>query len=116
MRSSGFGRRGGMSQTLAQAVGLRRAKELSFTARTFLGEEAVTLGVANAAVADKDALDALVLERANAITKNSRAAVAAMKDLYAVAQSGCDIEDGLVEEAARLYPEIRDTAERLSGF
>lgn len=106
----------GMSQTLAQAVGLRRAKELSFTARTFLGEEAVTLGVANAAAADKDALDALVLERASAIAKNSRAAVAAMKDLYSVAQSGCDIEDGLVEETARSYPEIRDTADRLSGF
>ncbi len=106
----------GMSQTLAQAVGIRRAKELSFTARTFLGEEAVTLGVANAAVADKEALDALVLERATAIARNSRAAVAAMKDLYTLAQSGCDIEDGLVEESSRSYPEIEDTASRLAGF
>lgn len=106
----------GMSQTLAQAVGLRRAKELSFTARTFLGEEAVALGVANAAVEDKAALDTLVAERAKRIAANSRAAVAAMKDLYALAQSGCDIEEGLVEESARSYPEIRDTADRLSGF
>lgn len=106
----------GMSQTLAQAVGIRRAKELSFTARTFLGEEAVSLGVANVAVDDKDALDALVQERAKAIVSNSRAAVAAMKDLYALAQTNCDIEEGLVEETARTYPEIQDTAERLAGF
>lgn len=106
----------GMSQTLAQAVGIRRAKELSFTARTFLGEEAVSMGVANAAVADKDALDALVLERARTIVSNSRAAVAAMKDLYALAQSNCDIEEGLVQESVRTYPEITDTRERLAGF
>ena len=36
----------GMSQTLAQAVGVRRAKELSFTARTFLGSDAVSWGLA----------------------------------------------------------------------
>lgn len=106
----------GMSQTLAQAVGIRLAKELSFTARTFLGAEAVVLGVANAAVEDKESLDALVLERAKQIAGNSQAAVAAMKNLYTLAQSGCDIEDGLVEESARSFPEIKDTAKRLSGF
>ena len=106
----------GMSQTLAQAVGIRRAKELSFTARTVLGAEAAEIGIANEAVEDKKALDVLVHERARAIAGNSSAAVAAMKDLYTLAQSGCDIEDGLVEETARTYPEIRDTAERLAGF
>lgn len=106
----------GMSQTLAQAVGVRRAKELSYTARTFLGPEAVALGVANASVAGKEALDALVAERAAAIAANSRAAVAAMKKLYALAQEGRDLETALEAELALEFPEIADTSERLAGF
>lgn len=106
----------GMTQTLAQAVGVRRAKELSFTARTFRGDEAVELGLANAAVADKEALDALVQERAQQIVANSRAAVGAIKDLYALAQEHLPIEEGLQQEFAREYPDITDTNERLAGF
>ncbi|MEM9177547.1 MAG: enoyl-CoA hydratase/isomerase family protein [Myxococcota bacterium] len=106
----------GMSQTLAQAVGVRRAKELSYTARTFLGPEAVALGVANASVADEAALDALVAERAARIAANSRAAVGAMKKLYGLAQAGQGLEAGLEAELALEFPEIEDTAERLAGF
>lgn len=106
----------GMSQTLARAIGVRRAKELSFTARTFRGLEAVALGVANAAAADQQALDALVAERVAAITSNSRAAVAAMKRLYGLAQEGLDLDDALEAELAAEFPEIRDTRERLAGF
>ena len=106
----------GMSQTLAQAVGVRRAKELSYTARTFLGAEAVELGVANAAVEDEEALDALVAERAARIAANSRAAVAAMKKLYGLAQEGRDLEGALDAELATEFPEIEDTSERLAGF
>ena len=40
----------GMSQTLSQAIGVRMAKELSFSARIVSGEEAVKIGIANAAV------------------------------------------------------------------
>jgi enoyl-CoA hydratase/carnithine racemase len=106
----------GMSQTLSQAVGIRMAKELSFTARTVLGEEAVRLGLANEAVADKAALDERVTERAAQIAGNSSAAVAAMKDLYALAQQGLDIEHALEEELAHSFPGIQDTRERLAGF
>lgn len=106
----------GMTQTLSQAVGVRRAKELSFTARTFLGSEAVELGVANAAVSDKDALDELVAERAQQIAANSSGAVTAFKDLYALSQQGQGIEKGLEQEFAREYPDISDTRERLAGF
>lgn len=106
----------GMTQTLAQAVGVRRAKELSFTARIFLGSEAVQLGLANAAVENKEALDALVSERAQQIAANSSAAVGALKDLYGLAQAGLAIEDGLDQELAREYPDITDTNDRLSGF
>ena len=106
----------GMSQTLSQAIGVRKAKELSYTARTFRGDEAVRMGVANEAVADKDTLDARVAERAAEITANSAAAVAAIKDLYGQAQQGRGILEGLEQELASEYPDITDTDERLSRF
>ena len=65
----------GMSQTLSQAIGVRKAKDMSFSARTVLGDEAVRLGIANEAVEDKDALDALVDKRAGQIASNSQASV-----------------------------------------
>ena len=74
----------GMSQTLSQAIGVRKAKDMSFSARTVLGDEAVRLGIANEAVEDKDALDALVDKRAGQIASNSQASVSAFKDLYNV--------------------------------
>jgi enoyl-CoA hydratase/carnithine racemase len=106
----------GMSQTLAQAVGVRRAKELSFTARTFLGSDALSWGLVNAAVEDQAALDALVAERASAIAANSQGSVAAFKDLYSLAQQGLSLDDALDEECNRTYEAIQDTQERLAGF
>ncbi|MFK7895985.1 MAG: enoyl-CoA hydratase/isomerase family protein [Myxococcota bacterium] len=106
----------GMGQTLAQAIGVRRAKELSFTARTVRGDEAVVLGIANAAAADGAALDALVAERATAIVRNSRPAVAAMKKLYGLAQEGHSIDAALSAEFDLEFEEIDDTKERLAGF
>ena len=106
----------GMTQTLAQAVGLRRAKELSFTARTFLGAEAVELGMACAAVEDIEALDELVAQRAADIVANSSSAVAAIKDLYNISQQGHGMIDALEAELAQEYPQITDTSERLAGF
>ncbi len=106
----------GMSQTLSQAVGVRRAKELSFTARTFLGSDAERWGLANAAVADQEALDALVAEHAAAIAANSQGSIAAFKDLYSLAQQGLSVDDALDEEVKRTYEAIQDTAQRLAGF
>ena len=106
----------GMSQTLSQAIGDRKAKDMSFSARTVLGDEAVRLGIANEAVEDKDALDALVDKRAGQIASNSQASVSAFKDLYNVAQSGLSMDDALKEEFSREYPDIKDTNDRLAGF
>ena len=106
----------GMSQTLSQAIGVRNAKDMSFSARTVLGDEAVRLGIANEAVEDKDALDALVNKRASQIASNSQASVSAFKDLYNVAQSGLSMDDALKEEFSREYPDIKDTNDRLAGF
>lgn len=105
----------GMSQTLPQAVGLRRARELSFTARTFTGAEAAAWGLANEAAADEAALDALVEDRCRRIVANSQAAVAASKDLFALAAENRPLAEALKEEVARDY-DIRDTEERLSVF
>ena len=106
----------GMSQTLSQAIGVRKAKDMSFSARTVLGDEAVRLGIANEAVEDKDALDALVDKRAGQIASNSQASVSAFKDLYNVPQSGLSMDDALKEEFSREYPDIKDTNDRLAGF
>lgn len=106
----------GMSQTLSQAVGIRRAKELSFTARTFFGSDAFQWGLVNEAVEDQAALDAIVAERAGAISANSQGSVAAFKDLYRLAQQGRSFDDALDEETNRTYAAIQDTAERLAGF
>ena len=106
----------GMSQTLSQAIGVRKAKDMSFSARTVLGDEAVRLGIANEAVEDKDALDSLVAKRASQIASNSQASVSAFKDLYNVAQSGLSMDDALKEEFSREYPDIKDTNDRLAGF
>jgi len=100
----------GMSQTLSQAIGVRKAKDMSFSARTVLGDEAVRLGIANEAVEDKDALDALVDKRASQIASNSQASVSAFKDLYNVAQSGLSMDDALKEEFSREYPDIKGSS------
>ena len=106
----------GMSQTLSQAIGVRRAREMSFSARTVMGDEAVALGIANKAVVDVEALDELVNERVGQIAANSQAAVAAFKDLYNLAQQGMPISDALSAELDQDYPEITDTNDRLAGF
>ena len=106
----------GMSQTLSQAIGVRKAKELSFSARIVLGEEAVKLGIANAAEVDKEALDSLVNKRSSQISSNSQEAVKAFKDLYGLSQSGLSIDDALKAELENEFPEINDTNERLADF
>ena len=106
----------GMSQTLSQAIGIRKARELSFTGRVVKGGEAERLGLVNNAVAGQAELDELVATRVAQIADNSRAAVAAMKDLYRLSQQGHAIEDALVKELNAEYTDILDTAERLAEF
>lgn len=106
----------GMSQNLARAVGVRRARELSFTARTFTGADAARWGLANAALKDKAALDAHAAMRAREIASASRGAVSAYKKLYALHEEFLPLEEALATELELEFPEIDDTAERLKGF
>ena len=106
----------GMTQTLSQAVGIRRAKELSYTARTFLGAEAVELGIANQALETREDLDRVTLDCAESIAGNSSSALGAIKDLYRLSEEALPMLDALSAELAREYPDIDDTSERLGDF
>lgn len=103
----------GMSQRLVRAVGVNRARELSYTARTFTGREAAGWGLAIRAVPLVD-LDRAVAELAEAVAGNSQGSVAAYKDLFRHA-----LDDGLAEgidyEERTRYP-IHDTDERIGQF
>jgi enoyl-CoA hydratase/carnithine racemase len=103
----------GMSQRLIRAVGISRARELSFTARTFSGSEAAAWGLANRAVPLAE-LDATVNELAELVVANSPGSIASYKDLYRRALNS-SLEDGIRYEAETTYP-IDDTEARVASF
>lgn len=102
----------GMSQRLPRAVGAVRARELSYTARTFTGTEAAAWGLV-ARSCPLDRLDDEVAGLAARVAANSRGSLLAYKDLYRAADRA--LADGLAYEAATDYP-IADTEERVAGF
>jgi enoyl-CoA hydratase/carnithine racemase len=103
----------GMSARLPGAVGRRRAKEMSFTARAITGAEAVTWGLANRS-APLAGLDAAVKEFTDAILANSREAIAAYKALYN--KGGNRVEKRALEFEEETAFEIGDTNQRLAKF
>ena len=64
----------GMSARLADAVGVRKARELSYTARTFTGKQAAEWGLANNAV-PLEKLDETVREITDGIASCSPGSV-----------------------------------------
>ena len=105
----------GMSQTLSRALGQRRARELSFTAKTFSGHDAKDWGLANEVFDEAADLDVALDDTCRRIVGNSSDAVAAVKDLYRQSEREVGIEESLKIEGANQYT-ISDTAERLSTF
>ena len=103
----------GMSARLPQAVGLRKARELSFTAETFTGRDAATWGLANAAVPLAE-LDKTVQTLADKILANSRGSLAAYKTLYNQG-IGKTVDDALAFEKSSVFS-INDTGERIAKF
>jgi enoyl-CoA hydratase len=103
----------GMSQRLGRLVGVSRARDLSYTGRTFTGLEAAAWGLAARSV-PLAGLDACVAELAATIAGNSADALAAYKDLYARSLDD-GLRDGLDYEAATRYP-ITDTEQRVRSF
>ena len=103
----------GMSQRLVRAVGITRARELSYTARTFTGSDAAQWGLAVRSAPAED-LDGVVADLASSIIANSAGTLAAYKDLYRRALD-TGLSDGLAYESDTAY-EISDTQSRLSAF
>lgn len=101
----------GMSQRLPRAVGITRARMLSYTATTFTGEQAADWGLAVEHVPSAH-LSARVAELAATIAANSPGALAAYKQLYA---DHAGLADGLRVEATSVFP-ITDSNERVAGF
>ena len=71
----------GMTQRLQNVVGVRKAKELSFTAEAISGKEAERIGLVNKAVPLAD-LKKTVEEMAGKIIKNSAQGLAVVKNMY----------------------------------
>lgn len=103
----------GMSQRLPRAVGMLKAKELSFTADLITGKQALELGLVNMAV-PADKLEETVQELVKKISVNSMASLAAYKYLY---NQGLNetLKKGLEFEAKSEF-DITDTEERLAKF
>jgi enoyl-CoA hydratase len=103
----------GMSQRLVAAVGITRARWLSYTARTFFGSDAAAWGMAaeSCPAAELDArTDALVAQ----ITEGSIDAQRAYKDLYRAAQNN-GLDAGLDYEYSTQY-DMSGAQARLSTF
>ena len=103
----------GMSQRLPRAIGMLKAKELSFTADLITGKQAYELGLVNMAV-PLDKLEETVQELIKRITVNSEASLAAYKYLYNQGAKET-LKSGLELEAGSEF-DIQDTEERLAKF
>ena len=106
----------GMGQNLARAVGVRRARQLSYTADVFRGADALHWGLVNELADDLQALDELCNTITDNICQGSSAAISAYKDLYRLAEQQLELEQALTQENNRDYPDISDTQARLDGF
>lgn len=106
----------GGTQTLARAVGERRAKELILTARPFTAAEAQDWGLVNAVFPADRLLDA-ALEAAEAIAANAPIAVRQAKQAIHLGQQ-MSLADGLAVEIEAYYRTVptEDRAEGVRAF
>jgi enoyl-CoA hydratase/carnithine racemase len=102
----------GMTQRLPRAVGIRKAREMAFTAMNVSGKEAASIGLANYAVPLTD-LDAKVGALTDAILANSGASIAAYKDLFAAAQDR-GLTEGVAFEEEAVY-KMGDAKDRIAA-
>ena len=106
--------RWGMSQRLPRRIGPLKAKEMSYTARAYSGEEAAAMGLANHCIAD-DQLEAFVGAMAADIVANSWHSARGNKMLYNKGQD-YTFHDGLAFEMAESPGRGPDIEERLKAF
>lgn len=104
----------GMSQRLPRRIGMARAQELTFTARTVPGREAAAMGLVNWCAADAE-FDAEVERTARAILANSWFSLRANKRLYRETE-GLPLRAGLSHEIARSEGRGPDMDSRIAAF
>ena len=109
----GFRPSWGLTQRLPKYIGIARAKELSFTAKTISGIQAAEYGIALESL-PREELDSRVNEIAIKISKNSPNSIKAYKDLY-LAASNKGLTEGLKYEANTSY-DIPEVKERVQEF
>jgi enoyl-CoA hydratase len=109
----GFRPSWGLTQRLPRYVGIMRAKELSFTAKTISGIQAKEYGIALESFPLNE-LRTKVYDIAKNIAKNSPNSIKAYKDLYSAARNKGQIE-GLNYEAETSY-DIPEVKERVQEF
>jgi enoyl-CoA hydratase len=104
----------GMSQRLPRRVGMARAQEMTYTARTFSGREAEAMGLVNWCVPDAG-FDAALATTARSILANSWYSLRANKRLYRETE-GLPLRAGLSHEIHRSEGRGPDMAERIAAF
>jgi enoyl-CoA hydratase/carnithine racemase len=104
----------GMSQRLPRRVGLAKAQEMTYTARTYSGREAEAMGLVNWCVPDAG-FDAALAGTARSILANSWYSLRANKRLY-LETEGLPLRAGLSHEIHRSEGRGPDMAERIAAF
>jgi enoyl-CoA hydratase/carnithine racemase len=104
----------GMSQRLPRRVGLAKAQEMSYTARTYSAAEALAMGLVNWCVPEAD-FDAELDRFCASILANSWFSLRANKRLYRETE-GLPLRAGLSHEIHRSEGRGPDMDERIAGF
>ncbi len=104
----------GMSQRLPRRVGVAKAREMTFTARAYTGQQALAMGLVNACVPD-DRFDDEVAAWARDILANSWFSHRANKRLFADTD-GLPLRAGLSLEIHRTEGRGPDMQERIAAF
>ena len=104
----------GMSQRLPRRVGLAKAQEMTYTARTYTGAEALAMGLVNWCV-PADGFDAELQRFTRAILANSWFSLRANKRLYRETE-GLPLRAGLSHEIHRTEGRGPDMDARIAGF
>ncbi len=102
----------GLSQRLPRRIGRAKALEMSFSARTYSGRDAATMGLANFCVDDAE-LDASVSAFAADVLANSWRSSRAIKKLVDDTE-GLPLKAGLAHEIHRSEGRGAETAQRLA--
>lgn len=104
----------GMSQRLPRRVGIAKAQEMTYTARTYSGAEAVAMGLANWCAPD-EAFEAELQKFCGQILANSWFSLRANKRLYRETE-GMTLRAGLSYEIHRSEGRGPDMDARIAGF